>query len=619
MEKNQKSKALNGSSRDRATQYARLVVAGLIVAGPYVRAACHRHLDDLERSSKNAPDFPYCYDEHGAVESIAFFEEVLCLNGGQFEGVPFTLLPWQCFIVGSLFGWKCKGTGYRRFQLAYIETAKGSGKSPLAGGIGIKGLVADKEPRAEIYAAATLKDQAMVLFRDAVAFYNQSPELKKRLIASGGEGKEWKLYHPESKSFFQIISSDKKKSGPRPHIYIADEIHEHPDGTIIGLLEKGFKFRRQPLGIEITNSGHDKTSFCWERHEMCVKVVSGMLHNDRVFAYVCALDPEDSLDADGKPDEHYLHDESLWIKVNPSLDAGIPGYDYIRKQVNDAAGMPSLLASVKRLNFCIWTEAENPWISGEVWNPLNDSGFDRELLNGRRCTAGLDLSATTDLTSLDFIFYPTEADPVKRLVSFFWVPADGLRRRADVDKVPYDVWVKSGYIFTCPGRAISKTQVVQFLFECSQKWDIQGVAYDRARMADLIEFAKKAGIQLAIGKWDKEKRKWNYDSPSGIKMMPFGQEARSMAPAIDKFETFLLNKEIRHDGNPVQTWCMANAVVKDDSDEGYRKISKRRSVGRVDGAVTAVMAAGVMENDEEQKSAYEGLTKEQMIARMTGR
>ena len=586
-------------NEDRATAYARSVLSGDIVAGPIVRGACQRHIDDL----KNAGERGYYYDEYAASEAIAFFEEVLCLNGAQFEGRPFILLPWQCFIVGSIFGWKRRKDGFRRFQLAYIETAKGSGKSPLAAGIGIKGLVADKEPRAEVYSCATLRDQAMILFRDALAFYDQSEELQKRLKTSGTGDNRWKISHPDSSSFFVVISSDKKKSGPRPHMYIADEIHEHPDGTIVGLLEKGFKFRRQPLGVEITNSGFDRASFCFERHEMGRKVATGLLQNDKVFAYICSLDDEDFLDENGKPDDHYLVDESLWIKVNPSLDAGIPGYDYLRKQITDAGGMPSQLSEVKRLNFCVWTEAENPWLSGAVWNPCCDNGFDESLLAGRRCTGALDLSAVNDLTSLNFIFDPTEEDPFYRLKSFFWVPEEGLRRKSELDRVPYDVWARSGHLFTSPGPTISKTQVVKFIHECSIKYDIAGIAFDRDRMPDLREFAQKAEIDIAVGAWDKEKREWKFDNNSGIKMMPFGQQAKSMAPAIDKFETMLLNREIRIIANPAQTWCVANAVVKADED-GYRKISKRKSVGRVDGAVTAVMACGILEKREIIKSAY---------------
>lgn len=575
------------------------VVSGTVVAGPYVRGACQRHLNDLRRAETDS-DYLYYFDEQKAAEGIRFFEDYLKLNGGQYEGKPFLLFDWEDFIVGSLFGWRRHSDGMRRFRVAYIETPKGSGKSPLAAGVGLKGLSADGEPRAEIYAAATFKDQAMVLFRDAIAFYDQSPELRKRLVASGVGDKRWKLSYEKNNSFFKVISSEKKgQSGPRPHIVLLDEIHEHPDGTVIEMLRAGFKFRRQPLSFMITNSGHDRTSVCWEYHEQGRRVACELEQNDEFFSFICSLDEADLVD------DRYLDGESLWEKVNPSLKYGLPGYDYIRGQVLEARGMPSKMATVKRLCFCIWTEAENPWISSEVWNPCLDADFDRELLAGRRCTAGLDLSATTDLTSLDFIFYPTEADPHWRLVPFFWMPEEGLRRRSETDHVPYDVWVKQGHIFTCPGPTISKTQVVEFLHECSIRYQIQGVAYDRSRMPDLLEFAKKATIDLAVGKWDKEKREWKFDSPSGIRMMPFGQEARSMAPAIDKFEVMLFNREIRHDGNPAQTWCMANAVVKDDSDEGYRKISKRKSTGRVDGAVTAVMAAGIMESKEKKASVYE--------------
>jgi phage terminase large subunit-like protein len=608
--KTKKQVKSDSSKPDRATTYAQAVVSGGIVAGLYVRGACQRHLDDLQDAGERG----FYYDEHAAAEAIAFFEECLCLNGGQFEGKPFILFGWEAFIIGSIFGWKRKSDNMRRFRVVFVETAKGSGKSPLCAGTGIKGLVADNEARAEIYAAATFKDQAMVLFRDACAFYDQSPELQRRLTASGVGEKRWSLAYLKTNSFFRVIASDTKKgkSGPRPHMALLDEIHEHTDGNIIEMLRAGFKFRRQPLSFMITNSGHDKTSVCWEYHDMGIKISCGQVQNDEFFAYICSLNEEDL------KDDKYLTDESTWIKANPSLDAGIPGYDYIRGQITEAQGMPSKMSTVKRLCFCVWTEAENPWISAEVWNPCRDSEFEESLLNGRRCWGALDLSAINDLTSYNLIFEPTEEDPIKRLKSFFWIPGENIRRKSEIDHVPYDVWVKQGHLLTSPGPTIRKTDVIKFIHGTSLKYDIQGIAYDRDRMPDLIEFAGKAEIDLAIGKWDKEKRQWKFDNQTGIKMMPFGQGAKSMAPAIDKFETFLFNKEIRHDGNPVQTWCMANAVVKDDDEDGYRKISKRKSIGRVDGAVTAVMAAGILEN-QPVRSVMDGLTKEQMIARMTGK
>lgn len=589
------AKNSKNSENDRALEYAMGVVSGEIVAGPYVRGACLRHKNDFEKW-KNDQSYPYKWDWHAAAEAIAFFEEILCLNGGQFEGQPFFLLPWQCFIVGSLFGWKRKSDNMRRFRVAYIEGPKGCGKSPIAAGIGLKGLIADKEPRAEVYAAATFKDQAMILFRDAIAFYDQSTELQKRLIASGTGSKRWKLESKDG-SFFKVISSEKKgQSGPRPHIALLDEIHEHTDGTVIEMIRAGFKFRRQPLSFMITNSGYDKTSVCWEYHDMGAKIACEQIQNDEFFAYICSLDEADLVD------DKFLYDETLWQKVNPSLSAGIPGYDYIRSQIKEAQGIPSKMSTVQRLCFCIWTGADNPWISPEVWNACRDTEYEPDELDGRKCWGALDLSAVNDLTSLNLVFEPTSDDDFKRLKSFFWMPGENIQRKSDTDHVPYDVWVRDGNVFTTDGPTISKTQVVKFMHEVSMRYDLQGVAFDRDRMKDLLEFADKADIEISIGKWDKEKKKWDFPD-DGIRMMPFGQGAKSMSPAIEKTEGVLLRKEIRHDGNPAQTWCVANAIVSAD-DDGYRKISKRKSVGRVDGAITLVMAIGVME-DQAEGSVYD--------------
>lgn len=556
---------------DRATAYAQDVVSGEIIAGPHVRDACKRHLDDLNYAGERG----FWYDTEEAAEAIAFFEEVLCLNGGQFEGQPFMLLPWQAFVIGSLFGWKRQVDDCRRFRVAYIETAKGSGKSPLAAGIGLKGLVADGEPRAEIYAAATHRDQAKVLFRDALAFFDQSPGLNERLTASGTGDNRWNLAYIEKGAFFRVISSENKgKSGPRPHICLLDEVHEHRTADVIEMLRAGFKFRRQPLSFMITNSGCDKTSVCWEYHEMGAKIAAQTLENDEFFAYICALDEGD------EP----FDDESCWIKANPSLDAGIPGMDYLRGQVREAKGMPSKESVVKRVNFCIWTEADNPWISGDVWLGCKDEDFDEELLRGRRCTGGLDLSSTTDLTSLALLFEPTDEDPLYRLKVWFWMPGDGLQKKAEKDRVPYLAWRDAGYLTALPGKAVNKLAVLHDLSGVTERYDLQSVAYDRWRIEDLLMLANQEGIDLP-------------------EMIPFGQGFKEMAPALDTFEELLLNQQIRHDGNPVLTWNAANAVTMADP-AGNRKIAKDKATGRVDGIVAAVMACGIA-NGEDTTSVYE--------------
>ena len=208
-----KHKNPSTTSRDPVTRYARGVVTGKIVAGPHVRDACRRHLRDLE----DGPARGLFFDREAVARAIGFFRDVLVLNGGEYEGVPYEPLGWQSFILGSLFGWNGPD-GYRRFRVAYIETGKGSGKSPLAAGIGLYGMMADGEARAEVYAAATKKDQAMILFRDAVAMVDQSPQLTRRIHKSGVGANAWNLAYLQQGSFFRPISADDGQSGPRPHI-----------------------------------------------------------------------------------------------------------------------------------------------------------------------------------------------------------------------------------------------------------------------------------------------------------------------------------------------------------------------------------------------------------------
>ena len=568
------------NTSDRATAYALDVVKGKIIAGPDVRNACRRHLKDLERG----PARGLLWDLEAANHAIGYFEDVLCLNGGEFEGKPFVVLPWEAFVIGSVFGWKGPD-GYRRFRTAYVETAKGSGKSPVAAGVGLYGLTSDGEARAEIYAAATKKDQAQILFRDAIAMVDQSPLLACRLEKSGAPGREWNLAHQDSASFFRPVSADDGQSGPRPHIALLDEIHEHKTRMVVDMMRAGTKSRRQALIFMITNSGHNKISVCWEYHEYGSKVcAAGAIgagpedadFDDSFFAFICSMDEKDDP----------FKDEACWYKANPSLAHGIPGLKYLREQVTEARGMPSKVSMVRRLNFCQWVEASSPWIGRDVWLAAEDD-FDHELLAGRRCWAGLDLSSTQDLTSLVLVFEPTTADPFWRTLPFFWLPEVGLHDKAERDKVPYLAWRDAGHLETTPGKAINKLHVIHRLAEVADRYDLQSIAYDRWRIEDLKMLIESEGISLPP-------------------LIPFGQGFKDMSPALDEFEQRLLNGLLKHNGNPVLTWCAANAVTASDP-AGNRKVAKDKATGRVDGIVAGIMAVGatIREDTSDGPSVYE--------------
>lgn len=541
---------------DRVTDYAQRVQAGEIVAGPHVRDACARHLRDLKEGSKRG----LVWDRDAVDRVLNFFPDCLCLNGGEFEGKPFHLEPSQAFIVGSLFGWK-RANGYRRFRVAYIEEGKGNGKSPMVAGIGLYMLVADKEPRAEIYAFATKKDQAQILFRDAIAMVDLSPELDSSLHRSGGKGHEWNIADLETASFFRPISSDDAQSGPRPHCAIGDEVHEHKTGLMVEMMRAGTKGRRQAMIVLITNSGTNRQTVCWAHHEYATKVSAGALEDDAYFGYVCALDPDDDP----------LNDETCWVKANPLLGISIT-HEYLREQVREARGMPSKDSIVRRLNFCQWVEAENPAFSLMLWRATIEP-IDEELLLRRECYGGLDLSSTTDLTAFALLFAPTAIDPKWRLKVWFWMPKDNIVEKARQDKIEQlPGWVALKHIIATPGTAVNKLFVVSHVIECCSKFDVRSIGFDRYRIEDFKSLLENEGI-------------------GDLPLESFGQGYVSMAPAVDEFERLLVSDELRHDGNPVMNWNVSNAVLDTDP-AGNRKITKERANGRVDGVVAAVMAAG---------------------------
>lgn len=572
------------SLADRTSAYAEAVVSGAIVAGPHVRNACRRHLDDLENGHKRG----LWFDHSGANDVFEFFEEVLKLSEGQFEGLPFTLQPAQAFIIGSLFGWK-RANGTRRFRRAYIEQGKGNGKSPMAGGIGLFGLCAAGEAGSQVYAAAAKKDQAQILFQDACKMVRAAPALAKRLDFSGGMGREFNIAHLPSGSFFRPVSRDTGKtgSGPRPYFVLADEVHELPDRKILEMLERGFKFRREPLLFMITNSGSDRNSVAWEEHEHAVKVAAGnpdavldptylgQALDDSTFAYVCALDTNDDP----------LNDPSCWIKANPLLGVTITE-EYLAEVVAQAKAIPGQLNGILRLHFCVWTDAETAWMTRATLEPCL-ADFEITEHHGEPIFLGLDLSQNRDITALAAVVR-TGTDhngkPTYDAWAEAWTPGDTISARELRDKLPYTVWAREGHIHTPQGENISYRHVAQTLAEYAERFDVQAVAYDRFAFKRFEEEIDQLGLSLPF-----------VEHPQGGlkkgKPLVAGGEGLWMPGSLRLLEDALLEGRIRIKSNPVLISAMMSAVPESDKWDN-RWLAKSRSVNKIDAAVALCMAMG---------------------------
>lgn len=585
---------------DATTRYALDVTEGRLVAGPHVRNACRRHLDDMKRGKERG----LRWDVEAANRTIQFFPEVLRLNGGQFEGLPFNLHPCQAFIIGSIFGWR-KSNGMRRFRRAYIEAAKGIGKSPLMAGIGMWCLLADGEAGAEVYAAASKKDQAMVLFRDAVAMFRQSPALAKRLTPSGGNP-VWNLADIKTGSFFRPISSDDGQSGPRPSCALVDEIHEHRNGIMLEALERGFKFRRQPLLIMATNAGSDRQSVCYQEHMHAVRCAAGTRDPDEAFTYVGDVVDDEAFAfvASLDPGDDPLEDPSCWVKANPLLGVTVQE-DYLAGVVRQAKAIPGKLSNIMRLHFCSWQESGTTWMSRAALDAVL-ADFDPAEHAGADVYMGADLSGSKDLTALAFVV-PTgtverkTADGEVKLLPTFdawveaWTPGDTLQERALRDQAPYDVWVKQGWLNAPPGPQIRLDFVAARIAQVNAEYVIKTLAYDRYVYTKLTDELDELGVvvrEVAHPQAGHKRAKAPHQDTAAARSA--GAEPPQglwMPGSIAELESLILDGRIRLQRSPVLISACMSAAVESDPLEN-RWFAKRKATNRVDAVVALAMAVG---------------------------
>ncbi|MCV9965730.1 terminase large subunit [Pararhizobium sp. BT-229] len=588
-------------------EYAEAVINGDIIAGPHVRNACRRHRDDR----LNGPSRGIHWDPQAADRVLRFFPAVLRLNGGQFEGRPFRPHLSQQFKIGSIFGWKrveSDGALLRRFRRAYIEEGKGNGKSPLAAGIGHYCLTSDGEAAAEIYAAAANKDQAFVLFRDAVAMYEQSPSLKSKLTPSGGNP-VWNLSYLKKRSFFRPISREGAHSGPRPYVALCDEIHEHPDGKVIEMLERGFKFRRQPLLFMITNSGSDRHSICWDEHQHAVKVAAGTptpdedftyvgeVIDDTTFSYVCALDKDDDP----------FTDPSCWQKANPLFGVTLK-HDYLAGVVNQAKDIPSKRNGILRLHFCVWTEADTSWIPRPIIETVM-ADFDPYIEHKGKPinAAGLDLSGAKDLTAAAFVIETgtkritredgTEADlPTYDAWIEAWTPKDTMDERSKVDHLPYRVWFDQGYLQAPEGARIRYDHVAALFARLNAEHGIGVLAYDKYvydKFADELDAYGVAINSVAHPQGGKKRAKPDKEKVEAAKAA--GEEVPLglwMPGSMSALETLILEGRIRLRKSPILMGAIMAAHVETDPLMGNQWLSKLKSTQKIDPVIALCMAVG---------------------------
>ena len=504
----------------------------------------------------------YYFDKDASHKAISFIETFITHTKGELTGKPFLLEDWQKEIVGDIFGWKNKDTGFRKYRTVFIEVPRKNGKTTLCAAIGIYMLFADNERGAEIYAAAGDRNQAGIVFEIAKSMILQNPELEQR-------GKVFRnsITNQSKGNFFQAISSDSKtKHGFNANCIIFDELHTQPNRDLWDTLTTSTGARREPLTIAITTAGYDRQSICYEVYSYAKKVKDGSIKDDSFYTVIYEADNEDDITS-----------EEVWKKANPNYGVSLRK-DYLKRESQRAVDLPSYQNTFKRLMLNIWTESQTKWIGHNEWMECYQD-FDYSILEGKECWGGLDLASSRDLSAFVLLF---NVDGKFIIRPYIFIPEENAKKRSDRDGVNYMEWLRDGHIFGTAGDVQDYNFIRAKINDLSKKYRIQSIAYDRWGASQLVIDLQNDGATLD----------------------PFGQGFVSMNMPTKDLEIQIIGKNIIHDNNPCLNWCLSNVAIQEDP-AGNIKPNKAKSTDRIDPIVALIMALGEYYSEDDGDSVYD--------------
>jgi phage terminase large subunit-like protein len=530
----------------RLIQYSTQIVNGDIVACQKHKWACLRFLNDLKR--EGTKKFPYVFDE-SLGERFLDWMRLFKHRKGVLAGQHIEPHIIQEFNFGNIYGWVHKKTGLRRFKKAYWQVGRKNAKSQSLGCSGSYEASAFGEPSAEVYCAATKKDQAKIVWEEIEAMIMGNEFLRDKFKVAYGI-----ITHKKSGSFIKSLSKEDRKTGDgtNPSAFFVDEYHAHDTTEIYDIGDSGMGARLQPLLMIITTAGFDLNKPCYRVE---YKYVSRILdpydptENDEYFVMINELDKGDD-----------IKDEKNWPKANPILCSYDAGMDYIRRQLKAALDVPEKMRNFLTKNMNIWVDAkDNGYMDMSKWAKCKSKVEEVKMdLRQFPVWIGSDLSATTDLTSLGKVFaLPNEVFVVKQ---HSFMPEDKLQERIKSDRVPFDLWENQGYLTTTPGSIVDYSFVEQKAIDWRDEgYLIQEIDYD---------------------KWNASQYAQNMER-EGFVVVEIPQMLRHLSLPTKDFRKFVYAGKIIHFDDPLLCWAIGNAITKMDAQENIM-LDKSKSTERID-------------------------------------
>jgi len=541
-------------------QYIDDVVNNRIVTSKYVRMAVQRHLDDL----KNADARDLYFDRAQAIFVCNAFPTLFKHSAGELAGQPFHLMDWQAFIVACVFGWKRKATGLRRFRRVYIEVARRNGKSTLLAAIALFMLILDGEPAAQIYSAATKRDQAKIVWGEARRMVRANSELSRH-IETFRESLAFQI-----DSTFQPLSSDSKSlDGLNIHGAVVDELHAHPTREVWDVLDTATGSRQQPLIWIITTAGFDQSGICFELRKLVTDLLTaaadphatGAVPNDSWFGFVACIDDGDS-----------YADESVWEKANPNLRHIATLLPDLREKALRASQSAGALNNFLIKHMCRWTSQEKSWLKVSDWDKCK-APFTYDEMRGRPCFAALDLAEKLDLTAASLCFPPEREGERYRYMWKFFLPEDTIEKYTQQGDMRWQHWLKNGELTATTGGTTDQNAVREQIKQWAADFDLRVCGFDpwhATRLADELR-------------------------DDGIEMIEIRQNYNGMSEGAKTFEAQVVTGQMQHDAGQLLRWQADNVAIISDNDGNMRPMrpQKNSNKRKVDGIIAAVMACGI--------------------------
>jgi len=554
--------------------YSKDVLNGEIIACQKHKWACQRFLRDVERAGTE--DFPYVFDEEKALRFLkwmAYFKHTKGVLAGKYIN-PHEI---QIFIFGNIYGWVHKDTGYRRFKKAYWQVGRKNAKSQSLALVGLYETIANGESSAEVYCTATKREQAKIVWREAEMMVKKCEYLEGKVEIKYGE-----IRHIKSNSFMKTLSKEdgQKGDGLNPQAAIIDEYHAHETTEFYDITTSGMAARKQPLLMIITTAGFDLNKPCYRVEYNYVSQIldpNNPIENDEYFVMINELDK----DHEGNLIDD-IRDEKAWVKANPILCSYEEGVSYLRGELKAALDVPEKMRNFLTKNMNVWINArEHGYMDLAKWKACGTDKLPD--LKGRECFVGVDLSSKIDLTSVAFEF-PLD-DGSFAVLSHSFMPEDRLFEKSKTDNIDYALWVKQGWISLTDGSVVDYRYVQEYIKTQAEKngWVIREIDYDPF---NATQFA-------------------NEMEDEGFEIVEIRQGPKTLSEPTKHFRELVLQKKIIHNNNPVLTWAIGNAVIKQDSNENI-KLDKEKSRQRID-PIVAVINAHVRASVAEprKKSVYE--------------